>query len=72
MSRDKVGFIGLGNMGKFMAQGLLERGINTIVQDLREEPAKELERFGAKVARLAKEIGVLCDIINHGSRYRAD
>lgn len=63
MLREKVGFIGLGAMGKFMARGIIEKGIDTMVRDLREEPVKELENLGAKVAGSAKEIGALCNIV---------
>lgn len=63
MPKDKVGFIGLGTMGKPMAVGLIGKSIDTIVFDVREEPIKELEKLGAKVARSAKEIGLLCNII---------
>ena len=64
MAKDRVGFIGLGKMGKFMAQGLVGRGIDTVVRNLhRQEPVRELERLGAKAAGSAKEIGALCNII---------
>jgi 3-hydroxyisobutyrate dehydrogenase-like beta-hydroxyacid dehydrogenase len=63
MPKDKIGFIGLGIMGKGMARGLIERGIDTMVHDLLEEPVKDLEKLGAKVGRSPKEIGALCDIV---------
>lgn len=63
MAKDRVGFIGLGIMGKPMAQGLLKRGIDTLVYDLRTERVKELERLGAKGATSAKAIGRASDII---------
>lgn len=63
MSKDKVGFIGVGEMGKPMARGLIEKGIDTVVYDIREEPVKELERLGARIARSPREIGALCDIV---------
>ena len=63
MAKHKVGFIGVGDMGKPMARGLIEKGIDTIVYDIRKEPLKELETLGAKVAGSAKEIGSLCDIM---------
>jgi len=63
VSKEKIGFIGLGNMGKPMAETLLRKGFDIWVNDLCEEPVTELERLGAKSAKLAKEIGTLCDII---------
>lgn len=63
MVKDKVGFIGLGAMGKPMARNLIKRGIETIVYDVREEPVKELEKLGAKFAGSTKEIGSLCDFV---------
>lgn len=64
MSKDKVGFIGLGVMGKPMARALIESGIDTMVRNFRRpEPVRELEKLGAKPAASVKEIGALCDII---------
>ncbi len=63
MAKHKVGFIGVGDMGKPMARGLIERGVDTIVYDIRKEPLKELEALGARIAASPKEIGSLCDII---------
>lgn len=64
MSKDTVGFIGLGTMGKAMAQGIVKAGIDIVVaRNLRhQEPVKELERRGARVARTAKDIGALSNI----------
>jgi 3-hydroxyisobutyrate dehydrogenase-like beta-hydroxyacid dehydrogenase len=62
MNRDRVGFIGLGLMGKSMARGLLGKNIDTLVYDIREEPVRDLGKFGAKAAVSPKEIGALCDI----------
>jgi 2-hydroxy-3-oxopropionate reductase len=64
MPKDKVGFIGLGVMGKPMARSLIESGIDTMIRNFRRpEPVRELERLGAKPAASVKEIGALCDII---------
>ena len=62
MPKETVGFIGVGEMGKPMAQGIIEKGIDLIVHDIREEPVKELARLGAKVGGSPKEIGALCTI----------
>lgn len=62
MARDTVGFIGVGEMGGPMARGILEKGIDLVVHDIREEPVRELVKLGAKVARSPKEIGARCKI----------
>ena len=57
----KVGFIGLGTMGKAMATNVAKAGFDLMVYDLRQEPLKELAALGAKIAQSPKEIG------QHGS-----
>jgi len=44
----KVGFIGLGEMGKWMASNILKAGFPIIVHDVRAEPVKELVAKGAE------------------------
>jgi 3-hydroxyisobutyrate dehydrogenase-like beta-hydroxyacid dehydrogenase len=51
----KVGFVGLGTMGKPMAIHVANAGFDLMVYDVREEPLRELSRLGAKIARSAKE-----------------
>ena len=59
----KVGFIGLGNIGKPMALNVAKAGFDLMVYDLREEPLAELAAAGAKIARSANEIGAHGEII---------
>jgi 3-hydroxyisobutyrate dehydrogenase-like beta-hydroxyacid dehydrogenase len=59
----RVGFIGLGNMGKPMAINLAKGGFDLMVYDLRPEPMQELAALGAKTARSAQEIGAHGEII---------
>jgi len=59
----RVGFIGLGNIGKPMAINVAKSGVDLMVYDLRPEPLQELAGLGAKVARSAQEIGSHGDII---------
>jgi len=59
----KVGFIGLGNMGKPLAANSLKAGFDLMVFDLRDEVLKEFAALGAKVARSAAEIGRHADIV---------
>jgi 3-hydroxyisobutyrate dehydrogenase-like beta-hydroxyacid dehydrogenase len=47
----KVGFIGLGQMGRGMSARLMERGHELVVWNRTREVAQTLERLGAKVAR---------------------
>ncbi len=59
----RVGFIGLGNIGKPMAINLAKAGFDLMVYDLRAEPMAELAALGAKCARSADEIGRHAEII---------
>jgi 2-hydroxy-3-oxopropionate reductase len=59
----RVGFIGLGNMGKHMAINIAKEGFDLMVYDLRPEPMRELTALGAKAARSADEIGAHGEII---------
>ena len=59
----KVGFIGLGNIGKPMAINVAKAGFDLMVYDLREEPLRELADLGAKVARSAREVGEHGEIV---------
>lgn len=58
-----VGFIGLGNMGKFMAQNLLKAGYTVVVNDMSEAPMKQLESLGAKTAGTPKEVAATSSTI---------
>ncbi|MBF8305602.1 MAG: NAD(P)-dependent oxidoreductase [Acidobacteria bacterium] len=53
----RVGFIGLGNMGKPLAANLLQAGFDLMVYDVREGPVKDLAAKGAKVGASPAEIG---------------
>ena len=44
----RVGFIGLGIMGKPMAKNLLKAGIDLMVCDLNEQAVKEVVECGAQ------------------------
>src|SRR2546428_5912284 len=59
----KVGFIGLGTMGKPMAINIGKAGFDLMVYDIREEPLRELSRLGGKIARSAKEVGEHGEIV---------
>lgn len=57
--KERVGFIGLGIMGKPMAQNLLRNGFDVVIHDLRKEPLDELKKLGAVVATSPKETGAI-------------
>ena len=59
----RVGFIGLGNIGKPMAMNVARAGFDLMVYDLRDEPLKELAALGATIARSAREVGTHGEII---------
>lgn len=51
----KVGFIGIGAMGKPMAKNLLNSGFDLTVFDLNSEAVQEMKEAGAKTAQTPKE-----------------
>lgn len=53
----RVGFIGLGNMGKPLATNVVQAGFDVMVYDVREEPVKELAAKGAQVGASPAEVG---------------
>ena len=59
----KVGFIGIGRMGKPMALNVLNAGVDLTVYDLRDEPVRELVQLGAKSARSPKELAENSDLV---------
>jgi 2-hydroxy-3-oxopropionate reductase len=58
---DTVGFIGLGIMGKPMAENLIEAGYDLVAYNRTREKAEELD--GATVAETPKEVAEQSDII---------
>ncbi len=59
----KVGFIGLGMQGKYMAINLAEAGYDLMVYDLRPEPLEELAAAGARIAGSNAEVGAHAEVI---------
>ena len=58
----KIGFIGLGIMGRPMVKNLLQAGAEVIVSDLNREAVKDVVAAGGKEGSYA-EIGAQCDKI---------
>ena len=64
MISKKVGFVGLGTLGKPMAKNLVGRGFElTVIRHIRPEPVEELKTLGAKVAASPKELAQSSDFI---------
>jgi 3-hydroxyisobutyrate dehydrogenase-like beta-hydroxyacid dehydrogenase len=61
--KNKVGFIGVGYMGRPIAQRLLEAGFKVTVYDRDRSKANELVRFGGTVAESITELSSSCDVV---------
>lgn len=59
----KIGFIGLGIMGRHMALNLLKAGYEIICHDINKEPVMELVSKGAKEGDSPKEVAENSEII---------
>jgi 2-hydroxy-3-oxopropionate reductase len=61
---EKVGFIGLGIMGRPMAKNLMEAGYELVLQNRTPEKAEELAKEGnATAAENPREVAEACDIV---------
>ena len=59
----RVGFIGVGTIGKPMAVNIVRAGFDLTVYDLRDEPLRSLKELGATIAGSPKEVGEHSEII---------
>jgi len=59
----KIGFIGLGIMGKPMAKNLLKEGYDLVVLDLNKLAVEELTALGAEAGVSSKDVASKCEII---------
>ena len=59
----KIGFIGLGIMGKPMAKNLIKAGHSLVVHDIVKEPVTELVQLGAESENTPKDVAKKTDII---------
>jgi len=59
----KVGFIGLGNVGRKLAGSLLRNGFDLMVRDLDESLSESFASKGAKVAKSPKELTQKTDLV---------
>ena len=60
---ERIGFIGLGIMGKPMAKNLLKAGYPLTVYTLEPETVREMEHLGAAGARSNREVAERSDVI---------
>src|SRR5215469_9874124 len=59
----KLGFIGIGYMGRPIAQRLLQAGFSLVVYDRNRTKAEELIRYGGVVAENISELASGCDVV---------
>jgi len=59
----KIGFIGLGIMGRPMSKNLLKAGYELVVTDLNKEAVADVVSCGATAAANAKEVAEQCPVI---------
>lgn len=63
MNGKKIGFIGLGIMGKPMSKNLLKAGYSLVVFDVVQKAVDEVVAAGAQAASSPKEVAAQCDVI---------
>ena len=61
--KTKIGFIGLGIMGKPMAKNLIKAGYSLIVYDICSTPVEEMVKLGAEKAESPKEAAQKSELI---------
>lgn len=60
---ERVGVIGLGNMGIGMAKNIAKKGFTLSVYDTREEARKELAELGVSIAESPKQVGEQSEVV---------
>ena len=63
MAGEKIGFVGLGIMGKPMSKNLLKAGYDLTVYDIVPAPVEEVVAAGAAKGESAKDVASKTDII---------
>src|ERR1019366_6847452 len=61
--KNKLGFVGVGYMGRPIVQRLLKSGFKVAAYDLDRSKADELIRYGGTVAESVAEISSSCDVV---------
>ncbi|MDR2452206.1 MAG: NAD(P)-binding domain-containing protein, partial [Candidatus Accumulibacter sp.] len=59
----KIGFIGLGIMGKPMSRNLLKAGYDLTVCDINAAAVSEIAALGAQSAAMPKDVAAQTDIV---------
>jgi 3-hydroxyisobutyrate dehydrogenase-like beta-hydroxyacid dehydrogenase len=59
----RLGFVGIGYMGRPIARRLLESGFRLTAYDVDSSKAEELVRYGGTVARSVSELSSNCDVM---------
>ena len=59
----KVGFIGLGIMGRPMSKNLIKAGYELVVNDFNRDAVADVVACGAEAATSNKEVGEKCDVV---------
>jgi 2-hydroxy-3-oxopropionate reductase len=59
----KIGFIGLGIMGKPMSRNLLKAGFQLVVYDIDKVPVEELKQAGAEVGASPMDVGAKTHVV---------
>lgn len=60
---ERIGFIGLGNMGRGLASNLCRKGFSLTVLDINPEPVAYLQRLGARTAADSGAVASSSDIV---------
>ena len=61
--KNRIGFVGIGYMGRPIARRLLEAGFELTAYDRDPSKAEVLIRYGGKVARSVSELSSSCDVV---------
>src|SRR5258706_14784743 len=61
--KDRLGFIGIGYMGRPVARRLLESGFKLTAYDRNHSKSEELIQYGGKVAQSVSELSSSCDVV---------
>ena len=60
---EKIGFVGLGIMGKPMSKNLLKAGYKLVVYDIVPKPLEELKQAGAEIGTSPSDVASKADVI---------
>ena len=60
---EKIGIVGLGNMGMGIAKNVINNGYSATGYDLRESCLKELIKNGGEAAESVEKVGEVCDVV---------